>query len=179
VLKATPFLAGGVAGLAVADGAAFHRAGRGVVTRWSSSATTLAARPWRLLSSLAITDSPRMTTTIVFMLVVGFGYAEHRLGWRRAMAVGVAATLVGTGVCDIAVLLGGAMGVGNARVAAVTPDYGASAFVVGAVGAAAAGLTRWQGVAVAVVALNGVVLHLALAVWEHLVAFLAGYAQQR
>ena len=110
----------------------------------------------------------------ICLAFIGIAFAELRLGARTTLLAGAAGTVVATVACDV-VLLGAAwMGSQAARVAADAPDFGASAVTVGAVGAAAVTFGWWGRVALAVIALNGLVLHHTLADWEHLVAFGVG-----
>jgi len=168
--------AGGVAAVSVADGAAFHRIPRDFLARWGSTATTLASRPWRLVTSLAVTDGPRMTASVCAGLLISLTLAERRLGAKRALVAGTLGTLVGTVAVDAALLIGRAAGVSAAAAAARAPDYGASAISVGAAGALARDTRPVLAAVIALATLNGLLLNHTIADWEHLCAFVAGFA---
>ena len=171
--RVAPLLCAGVAGIALVDGAVRHPVAPGVLTRWASTGTTVLARPWRLFTSVLLTSGPRMTLGIC-LAFVGIAFAEIRVGWRTTVLAGGLGTVAGTVVCDLALLGAAAAGNAAATVAARAPDFGASAVTVGALGAAAVTL-GWPGrVLLAIVALNGIVIHHTLADWEHVVAFGVG-----
>lgn len=161
--------------VALADGSAWHRADPALLAHFGSTATTLAAQPWRLVTSLFLTSGPRMTLTVALGLVASLTAAEWRLGTRRALAAGVVGSLIGTIVCDVALLGGRATGHLAAARAAQTPDFGASALSAGAAGALARSVRPMLATLVALATLNGLVLNHTLADWEHLVAFAFGW----
>ena len=112
----------------------------------------------------------------ICLAFVGIAFAEVRVGWRTTVLAGAAGTVVGTVVCDVVLLMAAAAGNAAASATARAPDFGASAVTVGALGAAAVTL-GWLGrILLAIVALNGIVIHHTLADWEHVVAFGVGAA---
>ena len=163
-----------VLAVAVVTGAAWHRADPRLLARWGSTATTLGSRPWALLTSILMTSGPRMTAGIAVALLVALVAAERRVGSVRSVAVGVAASVVATIVCDVVLLAAAHTGVGAARAAAARPDFGASAVTAGAAGALARTLRPLLAVGVGALTLNGVVLGHTLADFEHVVAFAFG-----
>jgi hypothetical protein len=179
VARTGPLLAAGVAAVAVADGAAFRRADPDLLAHWAPTAASLATRPWRLVTALALTDGPRMTASVCLGLLVSLTLAERRLGARRALAAGLAGTVAATVVCDAALLAAAALGSRAAAVAATVPDFGASAVSAGAAGAFARSLRAPLAAVVAVATLNGLLCNHTLADWEHLVAFATGLALTR
>lgn len=172
---AVPALAISVACVAAIDGGFVHPVPRRVLRTWASTATTLLSRPWRIGTSVLLTSGPKMTAgTIGVLLVVGLA-TETRVGWRAASLAGAAGTVVATVACDLALLGAAALGSSAAWTAAREPDYGISAVTAGMAGALAATLPARAAVVVAVVMLNGLVVHHQLADWEHLVAFAVGF----
>jgi hypothetical protein len=156
------------------DGALHGRASAHAIAQWSSTATSIASKPWRTLTSIPLTSGPRMTVGMCVVIVVLFGVTEYRLGWRAATIAGVAGSVVATLVCDVAILGGVAAGVAGAAATAHAVDFGPSGVTAAAAGALARSLT-WPGaLGLAVLTLNGLAVHHQLADWEHLVAFLVG-----
>lgn len=157
-----------VVALAAVDGALTRgRTSAAVLRRWSSTAVTVPARPWRVLTSIPLTSGVRMTAGMALVIVVLFGLAERFVGWRTALVAGVAGSVVATLVCDVAL-------VASASAAAHTLDFGPSAVTAGAAGALARAIPVPLAVVLAVVTLNGVVIHHQLPDWEHVVAFTVG-----
>lgn len=161
-----------VVGVAAVDGAL----GRGrtsprVLRRWSSTATTVASGPWRTITSIPLTSGARMTAGMCVVIVVLFGLAEWCVGWRTALAAGVAGTVLATLVCDVVLVAAGAA----ASATAHAPDFGPSAVTAAAAGAVARNGTATWAIVLAVVTLNGVVVHHQLPDWEHVVAFVVGF----
>jgi hypothetical protein len=142
VLRLAPGLAAIVSGVALADGAWWHRTPHAVLARWAPTATTVTTAPHKLLTSVFLTSGPRMTAGIC-LAFAGVALAEARLGWRRALLCGLAGTVVATLACDAALLLAAHAGVPSAGVAARTLDYGASAVTAGVVGGAATTFAGW------------------------------------
>lgn len=164
-----------VVAVALADGSAWHRTDPALLAHFGSTATTLATKPWRLITSLLLTSGPRMTATVALGLVTSLTAAEWRVGTRRALVAGVVGSLVATIVCDIALLGGRATGNLAAARAARTPDFGASGLSTGAAGALARSVRPMLATLIALITLNGLVLNHTLADWEHLVAFAVGW----
>jgi hypothetical protein len=167
-------LAAAVAGTGLADGALHHSVPPDVLGRFAPTAETAATRPWLLLSAIVLTRDPKMLAVACAGVVVLVGWAEHRVGWARALAAGIGGSLVATLVCDAVLLVGAGAGFAAARQAAASADYGVSAVVAGAAGALACTLPPWPAVALTVAMLNGLVVHHSLPDWEHVVAFAVG-----
>jgi hypothetical protein len=108
-----------------------------------------------------------MTVGMGVVIVVLFGLAERFVGWRAALVAGVAGSVVATLVCDVAL-------VASASSTAHTLDFGPSAVTAGAAGALARVTPVPLAIVLAIVTLNGVVLHHQLPDWEHVVAFTVG-----
>jgi hypothetical protein len=178
-VRLAPVLSGAVAAVAFADGAWRRHIGAALLARWSSTATTVLTRPWRLATSVFITRDPKMVLGACLILLLAIGVTELWIGWRRALVAAVAGTVLGTVVIDIVLLAARAAGSTAAAGAAATPDYGASAMSAGAIGALA-GAFRWPAsLVLGALMLNGVALHHALPDWEHLVAFTTGFLLAR
>jgi hypothetical protein len=162
-----------VVALAAVDGALTRgRTSPAVLRRWSSTAVTVRSHPWRVLTSIPLTSGLRMTAGIGVVIVVLFGLAERFVGWRTALVAGLAGSVLATLVCDVGLV---AMASPTARVL----DFGPSAVTAGAAGALARAVPVPLAVVVAVVTLNGVVLHHQLPDAEHLVAFAVGLGTPR
>jgi hypothetical protein len=157
-----------VVAIAAVDGALTPgRTSAAVLRRWSSTAVTVPAHPWRVLTSIPLTSGLRMTVGMGVVIVVLFGLAERFVGWRAALVAGVAGSVVATLVCDVAL-------VASASSTAHTLDFGPSAVTAGAAGALARVTPVPLAIVLAIVTLNGVVLHHQLPDWEHVVAFTVG-----
>jgi hypothetical protein len=162
-----------VVAVAAADGALTRgHTSAAILHRWSSTAATVPAHPWRVLTSIPLTSGLRMTAGMGVVIVVLFGLAERFVGWRAALVAGIAGSVVATLVCDVAL-------VATASAAARTLDFGPSAVTAGAAGALARATPVPLAIALAIVTLNGVVLHHQLPDWEHLVAFAVGLGTPR
>lgn len=173
MLRFAPGLAAAVSAVALADGAWRHRTPHRVLAHWSSTAATVGSHPARLITSIFLTSGPRMSAGIC-LAFVGVAFAEHRLGWRRALRCGLVGTIVATLVCDVVLLVAARAGVHAAQVAAHTLDFGASAVTAGALGGAALTLRGIGRVLLALAVLNGLLITHGLADFEHLVAFAVG-----
>jgi hypothetical protein len=91
VVRVAPLLAASVLGVAVADGALRHPTPHAVVTRWASTGSTIATRPYRLATSVLLTSGPRMTLGICLAFVC-VAVAELRIGWRVTLIAGAVGT---------------------------------------------------------------------------------------
>jgi hypothetical protein len=161
------------------DGALHGRASPHAIAQWSSTATSIASKPWRTVTSIPLTSGPRMTVGMCIVIVALFGVTEYRLGWRAATIAGVAGSVIATLACDVALLGGAAVGIAGASATARAGDFGPSGVTAAAAGALARSLT-WPGaIGLGLVTLNGLVVHHQLADWEHLVAFAVGAGATR
>jgi hypothetical protein len=157
-----------VVAVAAVDGALSDgRTSPAALERWSSTALTAPSRPWRVLTSIPLTSGLRMTAGMAVVIAALFGLAEHVVGWRTALVAGLAGSVAATLVCDVAL-------VAMRSPTAHALDFGPSAVTAGAAGALARRAPVPLAVAVAVVSLNGLVLHHQLPDAEHLVAFVVG-----
>lgn len=157
-----------VVAVAAVDGALTNgRTSAAALKRWSSTAVTVRSHPWRVLTSIPLTSGLRMTAGMGVVIAVLFGLAEHFVGRRTALVAGLAGSVAATLVCDVGL-------VAMRSPTAHALDFGPSAVTAGAAGALARRAPVPLALVVAVVTLNGVVLHHQLPDAEHVVAFIVG-----
>lgn len=160
-----------VSGVALMTRAFWHPTDPAVLNRWATSGESWPTHPWKLFSSMVLTDGPRMTLGLLLVMVFVALTAERKLDLRTAIIVAVGGSIFATFASDLGLALLSAIGNASAAHALDALDFGPSAMTAGLAGAGAARMSLPWALGLAVVMLNGVVIHHGLADVEHVMAF--------